>query len=105
MSPFYLVRLLCSFHDNMIKIRANEKEKKGMDMNPKVTEVEKELMDKIMPLQGKHIFTKNYGDGEIEMVTRKNDLSGIFVYFHSNMDGTVKIDGKEFWEEVEEVKE
>lgn len=76
-----------------------------MDLNPEMTNVEKELMDKIMPMQGKHIFTKNYGDGEIEMFTRKNDLSGIYVYFHSNLDGTVKLDGNEFLEEIEEVRE
>lgn len=76
-----------------------------MDINPKVTNVEKELMDQVLPLQGKHIFTKNLGDGEIEMVTRKNDLSGIYVYFHSNLEGTLKLDGNEFLEEVEEVKE
>jgi hypothetical protein len=76
-----------------------------MDMNPKATEVEKSVMDKVLPLQGKHIFTKNFGDGEINMVTRKNDLSGIFVYFHSNLDGEVKLDGEEFLEEIEEVKE
>jgi len=76
-----------------------------MDMNPKVTDVEKELLEKIMPMQGKHIFTKNYGDGEIEMFTRKNDSSGIFVYFHSNLDGTIKLDGVEFLKEIEEVRE
>lgn len=76
-----------------------------MDMNPTVTEVEKDLLDVIIPMQGKHIFTKTLGDGEIEMITRKNDLSGIWVYFHSNMDGVLKIDGKEFLQEVKEVRE
>ena len=76
-----------------------------MDMNPEVTDVEKELMDQVLPLKGKHIFTKNFGDGEIEIVTRKNDLSGIYVYFASNLDGTVKLDGQEFLDEIEEVKE
>jgi hypothetical protein len=76
-----------------------------MDMNPKVTDVEKELMDKVLSLQGKHIFTKNFGHGEIEMVTRKNDLTGIYVYFHSNLHGTVKLDGVEFLEEMEEVRD
>ncbi|PLS19193.1 hypothetical protein CVD28_01940 [Bacillus sp. M6-12] len=74
-------------------------------MNPAVTDGEKSIMDKVLPLQGKHIFTKNLGDGEINMVTRKNDLSGIYVYFHSNLDGEIKLDGEEFLEEIEEVKE
>lgn len=74
-------------------------------MNPKVTNTEKEVMEQVLPLQGKHIFTKNFGDGEIEMVTRKNDLSGIWVYFHSNLDGEVKLDGREFLDEIEECKD
>lgn len=74
-------------------------------MNPKVTDVEKDLMDKVFPLQGKHIFTKNFGDGEINLVTRKNDLSGIYVYFHSNAEGEIKLDGQEFLEDIDEVKE
>jgi len=74
-------------------------------MNPEITNVEKDLMEQVMPLQGKHIFTKNFGDGEINLITRKNDLSGIFVYFHSNLEGEIKLDGVEFLEEVEEVRD
>ena len=74
-------------------------------MNPIVTSTEKELMEKVLPMQGKHIFTTSFGDGEINMVTRKNDLSGIWVYFHSNLDGEIKLDGDEFVEEVILAKE
>lgn len=74
-------------------------------MNPSVNLSEKELLDKVLPMQGKHIFTCSLGDGEINSVTRKNDLSGIYVYFHSNIEGEIKLDGVEFLEEVIEVKE
>lgn len=67
-----------------------------MDMNPKLMKAEKELLDKILPLQRKHIFTKTYGDGEISRVTRKDDLTGVYVYFHSNLHGEIKLDGEEF---------
>ncbi|MFF2532491.1 hypothetical protein ACFVS2_26850 [Brevibacillus sp. NPDC058079] len=76
-----------------------------MDMNPKVTDIEKGLLDQVLPLRGKHIFTKNYGDGEIDDVTRKNDLSGIIIYFHSNLEGVILLDGEEFLSEVDDVKD
>lgn len=76
-----------------------------MDLNPKVSQVEGKLFSKILPLQGKHIFTKSLGDGEINRVTRKNDLSGVNVCFHSNAHGEIKLDGVEFLEEVEDVRE
>lgn len=76
-----------------------------MSFNPSMTPIENNLWDKITPLRGKHLFTKHYGDGEIETITRKNDLSGLFVYFHSNLEGSIKLDGQEFLNEVEEVKE
>lgn len=75
-----------------------------MDLNPKVTQVERNLFSRIIPLKGKHIFTKSLGDGEINMVTRKNDLSGVYVYFHSNAHGEIKLDGVEFLEEVDDVR-
>ncbi|MFF2834274.1 hypothetical protein ACFVSK_21120 [Cellulosimicrobium cellulans] len=71
-----------------------------MDMNPKLKKAEKELLDKILPLQRKHIFTKTYGDGEISHVTRKDDLTGMYVYFHSNLHGVIKLDGEEFLLEI-----
>jgi hypothetical protein len=73
-------------------------------MNPAMTDVEKDLHSKIKPLQGKHIFTKNLGDGEINKVTRKNDLSGMWVYFHSNLEGELKLDATEFLSEVDDVR-
>ncbi len=48
-----------------------------MDMNPPVTGVELLLLDKLMPLQRKQIKTRTFGQGEIRLLTRKNDLSGI----------------------------
>lgn len=81
------------------------KRKEGIRMNPTITNPEQTILDQVMPLQGKHIFTKNLGDGEINLITRKNDLSGICVYFHSNWHGEMKLDGQEFLDEVEEVKE
>ncbi|MCB5337171.1 hypothetical protein JTE87_04175 [Bacillus amyloliquefaciens] len=48
-----------------------------MDFNPKMTDNESKLFNKIYRMQRKHIFTKNFGDGEISKVTRKNDLSGL----------------------------
>ena len=73
-------------------------------MNPAMTDVEKDLHSKIKPLQGKHIFTKNLGDGEINKITRKNDLSGMWVYFHSNLEGELKLDATEFLSEVDDVR-
>lgn len=71
-----------------------------MDMNPNLKKTEKELLDKILPLQRKHIFAKTYGDGEISRVTRKDDLTGVYVYFHSNLHGVIKLDGEEFLLEI-----
>ncbi|KTF59777.1 MULTISPECIES: hypothetical protein [Bacillus amyloliquefaciens group] len=76
-----------------------------MDLNPKMTDTESKLFNKIYRMQRKHIFTKNFGDGEISKVTRKDDLSGLYVYFDSNIDGQIKIDGLEFLEDVLEVKD
>lgn len=73
-------------------------------MNPNVTSAEKSLLEQIMPMQGKHVFTSNLGDGEIDTITRKNDLSGVYVYFHSNLHGQIKLDGEEFLSFVVEVK-
>jgi len=72
-----------------------------MDMNPEITEQEKDILHKTMALQGKHILTKSFGDGEINMITRKNDLSGVYVYFHSNREGEIKLDGEEFLNDIE----
>jgi hypothetical protein len=71
-----------------------------MDLNPKLTKTEQEILNEVLPLQNKHIFTKSIGDGEIIHITRKNDLSGIHIYFHSNLHGQMKLDGIEFLEEI-----
>jgi hypothetical protein len=78
-----------------------------MDMNPTISPVEKSLLDQILPMQHKHVFTKTLGDGQIEKVTRYNDLSGVWVYFFTNDEGgyELKLDGNEFLNEVEEIRE
>jgi len=64
------------------------------------------MFDKISKLYGKHIFTKDFGDGELVDITKKthNIEDGLYVYFHSNRDGEVKLDGKEFLDNIVEVK-
>jgi len=62
------------------------------------------LFGKVSGLEGKHVFTKSFGDGEINMITKKNDLTGYYVYFHSNADGEIKLDAEEFLADVDEVK-
>lgn len=64
------------------------------------SQAEKKLLEQIMPLQNQLLQTKTYGDGEIGIITRKNDRSGIFVYFNSRTCGQVRIDGEEFLEEI-----
>jgi hypothetical protein len=74
-----------------------------MDMNPPVTGVEHLLLDKLMPLQRKQIKTRTFGQGEIRLLTRKNDLSGIWVYFQDEQKGEVKVDGEAFLREVTDI--
>lgn len=74
-------------------------------MNPKLNEAESDILEQLLPLQNKHIFTNSFGDGQIELITRKNDLSGAWVYFDSNEHGTVKLDGKEFLNEITHIQE
>jgi hypothetical protein len=78
-----------------------------MDMNPQITVTEKTLLDQILPLQQMHIFTKTLGDGQIEMVTRHDDLKGVWVYFFTNDEGgyQMRLDGVEFLDEIDEVRE
>lgn len=71
-----------------------------MDMNPQLKKTEKELLGLILPLQRTHLLTKSYGDGEITRVTRKDDLTGVYVYFHSNLHGVIKLDDEEFLLEI-----
>lgn len=71
-----------------------------MDMNPRLTDPENDLLAKILPLQGKHLFTKTLGDGEIVKVTRKDDFTGAYVYYHSNLHEELKLDGNEFLDEL-----
>jgi hypothetical protein len=77
-----------------------------MDMNAPINPVELTLLDQLIPMQNKHIFTKNYGDGEIVILTRHNDLQGVWVYFYTNAEGGYeeKIDGAEFLREVEKIR-
>lgn len=65
------------------------------------------MLKKVMDLQGKHIFTKTFGDGEINTITKKsfNEEDGVFVYFHSNREGEIKLDGEEFLKDIEKVQE
>jgi len=65
------------------------------------------MLQKAMDLQGKHIFTKTFGDGEINTITKKSydEADGIFVYFHSNRDGEIKLDGEEFLNDIERVQD
>ncbi|GAB6989403.1 hypothetical protein [Paenibacillus pini] len=69
-------------------------------MNPKLTNIEKDLLECILLLRKRHLFTKTLGDGQIQRVTRKDDLTGINVYFHSNLHGEMKVDGEEFLKEL-----
>lgn len=64
-----------------------------------------DVMKKILPLQGKHLFTEHLGDAEIERLTLKSNPSGVWVYFHSNLHGCIRYDGKELLEEIMDVKE
>jgi hypothetical protein len=64
-----------------------------------------ELLAHLDKLRGKHLFTKTLGDGELELVVRKKDGSGIEVWFHSNGDGQIILDAEEFYGEVVDVKE
>jgi hypothetical protein len=65
------------------------------------------LIGQILPLKRKHIFTKTLGDGHIEKVTLHNDLKGCWVFFFTNDDGgyQIRLDGKEFLEELDEVRD
>lgn len=45
-----------------------------MDMNPPITKKEHLLLDKLMPLQAKQIVTRTLGEGNIRLITRKNDF-------------------------------
>ena len=75
-----------------------------MDFNSKLSQGEEKLLSKILLLQGKHIFTKTLGHGEITRVTRKNDQSGVNVYFYSNIHEALKLDGEKFLEEIRNVQ-
>ena len=76
-----------------------------MDLNPKVTPTEKELLKMVMPLQEKQIITKTLGEGKIDCITRKNDLSGVFVYFKAKENTISKLDGVEFLNIIDKVIE
>lgn len=39
------------------------------------------------------------------MITRKNDLSGMYVYFHSNWHGEIKLDGQGILNDIDEAKD
>lgn len=82
--------------------------------NPQVGVTEESQFNRLKPLMKKHIFTKSYGDGQIESITRKNDLSGLWVYFYTNWDevpfdrdknGCVKIDAEVFLSDIESIRE
>ncbi|MGG0939198.1 hypothetical protein ABHN11_24605 [Brevibacillus centrosporus] len=56
-----------------------------------------DIIVQLLSLQGKHIFTEDLGDGEVNNITFKDhSRTGCFVYFHSNLHGEVKLDGEEF---------
>lgn len=76
-------------------------------MNPAPTKAEHEQWLLLNPLRGKWLIFKTLGDGEIVTITRKNDLSGYWVYFFTNDDGGYedKMDAMEFLAEIEEVRE
>jgi hypothetical protein len=69
--------------------------------NSKLDEGGKLLLARVDNLRGKHIFTKTFGDGEIDLVLFTKDGSDIEVLFHSNAEGQVFLPLGEFLEDVD----